>query len=249
MTNSHGAPESIIQYKNARFGALELQTADPDGEDERQLFSHYLWNAGLKLAELISHANEHDDKRWNVEGERVLELGAGVGLSGIVSTLAGAEEAIISDYPAKVVIENLRRNVARNVPTQLSQNCRVEGHAWGALDTPFALENKHRFTRILAADCYWLSGQHENLVLSMLHFLSLEPSARVFAIAGFHTGRARLVNFFEEADKHCLEPDEIYEEDDQGERREWLTERNNGYEDHTERKKWLVICRLKRKGA
>jgi hypothetical protein len=92
LTNSHGAPESIIQYKNARFGALELQTAEPVGEDERQLFSHYLWNAGLKLAELISHADEHQDKRWSVEGESILELGAGVGLSGIVSTLAGAQE-------------------------------------------------------------------------------------------------------------------------------------------------------------
>jgi hypothetical protein len=98
------------------------------------------------------------------------------------------------------VIENIRRNAAKNIPTQLSENCRVEGHAWGILDTPLAMENKHRFTRILAADCYWLSGQHENLVRSMLHFLSLEPTARVFVIAGFHTGRARLANFFEVAD-------------------------------------------------
>jgi len=117
------------------------------------------------------------------------------------------------------------------------------------LDTPFAVENKHRFDRILAADCYWLSGQHENLITSMLHFLSPEPSARIFVLAGFHTGRARLASFFELAEEQGLEPDEIYEEDDQGKRREWLPERNNGYEDHTERKKWLVIARMKRKGT
>ena len=52
---------------------------------------------------------------------------------------------------------------------------------------------------------------------------------------------------FEVADEHGLEPDEMYEEDDQGKRREWLPERDNGCEDHSERKKWLVICRLKRK--
>jgi EEF1A N-terminal glycine/lysine methyltransferase len=158
-------------------------------------------------------------------------------------------QVVISDYPAKVVIENIRRNAAKNIPFERSENCRVEGHAWGVLDTPLALENKHHFTRILAADCYWLSGQHENLVRSMLHFLSLEPTARIFVIAGFHTGRARLANFFEVADEHGLEPDEIYEEDDQGKRREWLPERDNGREDHTERKKWLVICRLKRKAV
>ena len=92
LTNSHGAPESIIQYKNKRFGEIELQTADPEGEQERTLFSHYLWNAGLKLGELISHAGLQEDKRWNVEGQRVMELGAGVGLGGIISTLAGAQE-------------------------------------------------------------------------------------------------------------------------------------------------------------
>lgn len=92
LTNSHGAPQSIIQYKNARFGDIELRTADPEGEDERRLFSHYLWNAGLKLAELITHADKQEDKRWSVEGEKILELGAGVGLDGIVSTLAGAQE-------------------------------------------------------------------------------------------------------------------------------------------------------------
>lgn len=156
---------------------------------------------------------------------------------------------VISDYPATVVLDNIRRNVKRNIPEHLSGKCRVQGHAWGELDTEFALENKHRFTRVLAADCYWLSGQHENLVSSMLHFLSLEPSARIFVIAGFHTGRARLANFFEVAEEHGLEPDEIYEEDDQGERREWLPERDNGLENHTERKKWLVICRMKRKST
>lgn len=77
LTNSHGAPDSLIQYKNSRLGNIELTTADPVGETERTLFSHYLWNAGLKLAELISHVNESEDKRWSVEGEPILELGAG----------------------------------------------------------------------------------------------------------------------------------------------------------------------------
>lgn len=147
------------------------------------------------------------------------------------------------------MVENIRRNAIKNIPSDLNNRYRVEGHSWGVLDAPFALDNKHRFTRILAADCYWLSGQHENLVSSMLHFLSLEPSARIFAIAGFHTGRARLANFFEVAEAQGLEADEMFEEDDQGNRREWLHERDGGLENHTERKKWLVICRLKRKSA
>ncbi|KAK1092710.1 hypothetical protein LTR48_003812 [Friedmanniomyces endolithicus] len=75
--NQHGDPGSIIVYKSKRFGDIELTTVDPEREDERQLFSHYLWNAGIKTAELIS-SPAAEEAHWSVKGERVLELGAGV---------------------------------------------------------------------------------------------------------------------------------------------------------------------------
>jgi nicotinamide N-methyltransferase len=86
LVNLHGGPDATIIYKSARFGNLVLRTATQPAEEERKLFSHYLWNAGLKLANLISN-----DTAWSVKDEAVVELGSGVGLSGIVATLAGAE--------------------------------------------------------------------------------------------------------------------------------------------------------------
>ena len=74
LRNSHGNPDDLILYKSQRFGDIELRTADPKGEEERKLFSHYLWNAGIKLAELVS---QQDRGVWSVENERILELGAG----------------------------------------------------------------------------------------------------------------------------------------------------------------------------
>lgn len=74
LRNQHGDPDSTIIYRNPRLASIELKTADPNGEDERQLFSHYLWNAGIKMANLIS---ETDNMKWSVQGHRVLELGAG----------------------------------------------------------------------------------------------------------------------------------------------------------------------------
>lgn len=73
LRNIHGDPESIVVYTSKRFGPIELCTADPEGERERRLFSHYVWNASIKLAELVSAESE-----WRVDGETVLELGAGV---------------------------------------------------------------------------------------------------------------------------------------------------------------------------
>ena len=74
LRNQHGDPGSTIVYNSSRFGKIELRTADPEAEDERKLFSHYLWNAGIKLAELIS---KYDDEEWSVANHSVLELGAG----------------------------------------------------------------------------------------------------------------------------------------------------------------------------
>ncbi|KAH0391065.1 hypothetical protein KCU89_g14916, partial [Aureobasidium melanogenum] len=132
LRNQHGDPGSIIIYKSQRFSDISLTTADPNGEEERTLFSHYLWNAGILLAERVSGQrllNDEEEKQWSVQGHNVLELGAGVGLVGIASTLAGASDVYISDYPAQVVLDNIKRNVKQNLPESLASKARVQGHA------------------------------------------------------------------------------------------------------------------------
>lgn len=118
---------------------------------------------------------------------------------------------------------------------------------WGDCASDFAIKNKHSFSRIIAADCYWMPGEHGNLVRSMLHLLDMTADARVLAIAGFHTGRAKLAGFFDEAKSQGLEVEQIHEEDVAGNKREWAKERDGGLENHTERKRWLVLAILKRR--
>lgn len=197
----------------------------------------------------------------------------GVGLAGIVSTLAGAEmvlsplafyshtfqgsfvdrmptQATISDYPAPELLSNIFQNVSKNVPEILRPRIYVQGHEWGDLSSSFAQVNAGCFTRILAADCLWMPHEHHNLARSMLHFLSSSLDARVFVIAGFHTGRTKMAPFFEEViGEEGLEIEEIYEMDANGMRRGWQAERDSGREDIGERKKWLVVVRLRRKRA
>ena len=77
----HGDAGSHITYVSKRFGDIELGLVDPYDQGEHVLFAHHVWNAGLQMAEFISRANERGreggDLRWNVEGEKVLEVGAG----------------------------------------------------------------------------------------------------------------------------------------------------------------------------
>jgi len=74
LRNQHGDQGSTIRYSDARFGDILLTLPEPRAEDERRLFAHYLWNAGVWLAEAVG---EEGEGMWSVKGKRVLELGAG----------------------------------------------------------------------------------------------------------------------------------------------------------------------------
>lgn len=80
LRNLHGDPGDIIVYTSSRFGELFLTTAEPSKEEERTLFSHFLWNAGLLMAERVSGQrllSDEERSQWSLEGHSVLELGAG----------------------------------------------------------------------------------------------------------------------------------------------------------------------------
>ena len=245
ITNQHGDRDHSVIYVSPTFGSITLTLADPQGEDNRRLFSHFLWNSGLQLAEFI----EEDDQDWRVEGERVLELGAGTGLAGIVAALKGAKEVIISDYPASEVIANIKNNVKRNIESRELKGqigeVGVEGHEWGVLNDRFSAGYKETFSRVLVADCLWMPWQHENLLKSIRWFLTIEGKAWI--VAGFHTGREKMRGFYEKGllDAVGLEIERIWERNAEGAQRAWSIDR--GIEDSTERKRWLVIAILKRR--
>jgi hypothetical protein len=134
------------------------------------------------------------------------------------------------------------------VPETLRSRVAVQGHLWGSHETAFETAHARSYTRILAADCLWMPWEHESLAKSMLHFLADSAEARILCIAGFHTGRAKVAPFFEEVvPQHGLAVEDMYEMNADGQRRAWAKERDGGREDIGERKKWLVVARLKRK--
>jgi hypothetical protein len=99
LQNQHGDdPDTVILYRNAKYGELELRVADVNGEEQRRKFAHYLWNAGVMMGELVTGrggdnakdieedegwkdgewwTDEAEEKQWSVAGQTVLELGAG----------------------------------------------------------------------------------------------------------------------------------------------------------------------------
>lgn len=89
--NSHGIPGQSVIYNSPRYGKIQLGIPQhPDVEEGRKLFAHYLWNAGVVVADAIEVASQDDHapgpeegkviwnkKYWDMRGRDVLELGAG----------------------------------------------------------------------------------------------------------------------------------------------------------------------------
>ncbi|PNP51488.1 hypothetical protein THARTR1_07928 [Trichoderma harzianum] len=274
IVNQHGDAEHSLLYASPKLPkTLLIELAEPEGETDRRLFSHFLWNASLLLAEFIERdsleATDDEEKQqdrglggdisFDTRGLHTLELGAGTALPSIMAGLLGAAGVVVTDYPAPAVIKTLRENVARNLQPDLAPTGQsalvttsvlVEGHEWGVFDssssTAFPCSHAHLADRLFVADCLWMPWQHENLRRSIGYFLKRTAAARAWVVAGFHTGRAKMAGFFDAAalrEEGGVEVERMWERDCDGVEREWDGERED---DVTERKRWLVVCVLKR---
>ncbi|KAH8692916.1 putative nicotinamide N-methyltransferase [Talaromyces proteolyticus] len=276
----HGDPGQRLRYSSPMYGDLTIMVPHYPGQSEnrndeiaaglhtenranqveegRKLFAHFLWSAAMVVAAGVEDAaaakknsTGEDKLMWSVDGHRVLELGAGAGLPSVISVLSSASHVTMTDHPSSpAFLGAMEYNIMENVPASLRPKIKSQPHEWGVLDDEFALANKGRFSRIIAADCLWMLAQHANLAKTLLWFLS--DGGRVWVVAGFHTGRAVVANFFETAVALGLAIERIYERDlnaDAGEegrevRREWAAVRAD--EGPENRKRWCVIAELGR---
>lgn len=153
----------------------------------------------------------------------------------------------ISDYPSSSIIDNICVNVRRNLSDYLNTPVLVGGHQWGVFDDELSKSSGKSFTRILCADCIWMNGEHDNLVKTFNHFLAPSKDARVWLIAGFHTGRDVVRSFLQATFRGGFEAEKLWEQDTYGNIRPWKSRRSAFHNDIDERRKWLLITILKRR--
>ncbi|KDQ17335.1 hypothetical protein BOTBODRAFT_64330 [Botryobasidium botryosum FD-172 SS1] len=151
------------------------QTRSEDGWDRllirlvgsHPLWGHHLWNAGIAFATYLDQ-----NAATFCQDKRVLELGAGGALPGLVAALNGAKKVVLTDYPDRALIDNIEQNVRTNIPPNQQDRVNVQGYTWGkAVDSliaavsdthPSAQDNA--FDLIILSDLVFNHSQHDALL-------------------------------------------------------------------------------------
>ncbi|PSR77891.1 hypothetical protein PHLCEN_2v7671 [Hermanssonia centrifuga] len=222
------------------------------------LHASSIWASSLFVANHLTDL--HLDRHIQVlqqKGEthlRILELGACAGLPSIlIAKCYSGVEVIASDYPDDELIRALQANVDRNA---VSQRCHVVPYAWGnspkffqsrrSSNSGCPVNDEPAFDIVLAADTLWNPELHHTFIHTLQLTLRRTANARIYLIAGLHTGRHTLQAFLQaiiSTSGFVLE--EVVERMVSGhESREWNVESTGG-EDDQERRRWVVWMSLK----
>ena len=111
------------------------------GEQDGTGTGAVVWNAAHCLSSYMCSKGVE-----KVKGRRVVDLGTGTGLTGIVAVKLGAEEVCFTDVGR--VLELTRENIEGNLEGEEGGRVRTEEYWWGS-----GTLGKGRFGCVLVADC------------------------------------------------------------------------------------------------
>ncbi|KAJ3881680.1 putative methyltransferase-domain-containing protein [Lentinula edodes] len=244
---------SVFTYnlKKSKDSAINVTLYTPDTDASNwSLHASSIWASSQYLVDYIDdlHLESHISA-ISQEKVRLLELGAGAGLPGIVIAKSHPDSVLVtvSDYPDEKIIQTLSENIEIN---RVSSNCCAKAYAWGTDSGELLLGQPSNqipclFDVVIAADTLWNSDLHTVFIDSLKRTLRKASGSRVHIVAGLHTGRYTLQSFLDAASQSGFDIESVEERDRSGSRRrEWDISRAE-QEDEKERRKWLLWIVLK----
>ncbi|XP_044299253.1 EEF1A lysine methyltransferase 3 isoform X2 [Varanus komodoensis] len=122
--------------------------------------SKYAWDGAFRKA--LTLCEYFETQKMNFRGKKVIELGAGTGIVGILASLLGGE-VTITDLP--VALKQIEENVHRNLPMKCMARTRVCALSWGLDQKDFPAN----FDFILGADIVYLKDTFPSLIRTLQH--------------------------------------------------------------------------------
>ncbi|XP_020372072.1 EEF1A lysine methyltransferase 3-like [Rhincodon typus] len=114
-------------------------------------FSAYVWEAGIALCQYFQN------EKISFTGKKVIELGSGTGIVGILATLLGGD-VTITDKPN--ILKQIENNVSINVPAACQHRVKVRALTWGEDQTKFSTV----YDFVLGSDIVYSSVSYPALI-------------------------------------------------------------------------------------
>ncbi|XP_067832588.1 EEF1A lysine methyltransferase 3-like [Heptranchias perlo] len=115
-----------------------------------------VWDASLALCQYF------EEQKTSFCGRKVIELGAGTGIVGILAVLLGGE-VTITDLPH--ALKQIESNVSANVPTSWAHRSQVRALSWGCDHTRFPTD----YDFVLGSDIVYLPETYSSLIQTLRH--------------------------------------------------------------------------------
>ncbi|XP_032879303.1 EEF1A lysine methyltransferase 3-like [Amblyraja radiata] len=115
-----------------------------------------IWDAGIVLCRYF------EETRINFTGKKVIELGSGTGLVGILASLLGGE-VTLTDRPN--VLNQIVYNVNSNIPSELIARTKVSALQWDHPHDQYA----SKYDIIIGSDIVYDPRQFQPLINMLLH--------------------------------------------------------------------------------
>ncbi|XP_067848079.1 EEF1A lysine methyltransferase 3-like [Heptranchias perlo] len=119
-------------------------------------FSAYVWQAGIALCRYF------EKEKISFTGRKVIELGSGTGIVGILAALLGGD-VTMTDKPN--ILKQIENNVSINIPTARRHRLKVSALTWGENHTDFPTD----YDFILGSDIVYSSVTYPALIETLRH--------------------------------------------------------------------------------